>query len=698
MRRLFTVFRAFSTATASCAYRPFYPFLVNSDPRIDAVSTLFPTEDRMLLTVVNPTPTGAIRNYTATFFNTSASWRWFDLWSGRPVVAVAVAAGGVAVSATSNDEYGAIVGVSPKVAASREFADLVAAMAGMTRSTIDSFSPAPVGAINNTFYTNSDGTVPAGLNKTAMVAVPQTTDFVFQYQALLGEQMLEPIYPIPASKYGTRPAPPAAVGAFVLDKYPVTNAEYAAFITASGYSPAEQRNFLNHWDSNGTVVPAKLARSPVVWVSNADASAYCGFHGKRLPDEWEWAFAAQGSDHRRWPWGNTSKGSCMPPSYNANGSPAEALPAVDSFDGQGCSGWSGAEMMVGSVWQWTNSLEDAHTATALVKGGSTYFRDNVDPKRSFYYFSNCASEIWAWKQTEVRPIECHGELYMMNDGYERASTIGFRCAADDGPRPPQPVPPPPPPPSPPGPPRPGADPRWFGGAGSTAAKFTWSDGAPNVIPSPKVVQSGMYSRDRTFGMTVSAGDPAHGTRAARTLKVFAGTFCTGGMLTVTGDGNASAAKRKTTPPPPMPCSHSTGTVNMMWEVTYAAGVALTVSWTPYSPLTSAKSGPRPRASHGTGNISGGGQRDADDWNLTFMSAALGSAECPSAGCAPGIDIADPTILDPATVTDLTDVGGIDWVHWGGMDQAPSLTSAALPGPLYPERKASGNAAIVGFVR
>jgi formylglycine-generating enzyme required for sulfatase activity len=200
-----------------------------------------------------------------------------------------------------------------------------------------------------------------------------------------------------------------------------------------------------------------------------------------LPEEPEWAFAAQGSDERRWPCGNATRDVCMPPSYHANGSPAAAVPAVDAFDGQGCTSAGGVEMMVGSVWQWTNELFRMRTWRRRSSRAAvpTSARPHLDPgpKSS----PNCATDIWPWssvynptaKTTKVRPIECHAQYDLMDGGYERTSTIGFRCAADNGLKPPQP-PPDPPSPSPPS-----------GGSSLVrrqwhlAGAYTWANGAPD---------------------------------------------------------------------------------------------------------------------------------------------------------------------------------------------------------------------------
>ena len=38
-------------------------------------------------------------------------------------------------------------------------------------------------------------------------------------------------------------------------------------------------------------------------VSHDDARAYASWSGKRLPHEWEWQYAAQGTDRRLYPLG-----------------------------------------------------------------------------------------------------------------------------------------------------------------------------------------------------------------------------------------------------------------------------------------------------------------------------------------------------------------------------------------------------------
>jgi iron(II)-dependent oxidoreductase len=200
---------------------------------------------------------------------------------------------------------------------------------------------------------------------------------------------------------------PMHVKSFWIDKYPVTNAQFKKFLDATHYHPQDDLNFLREW-SNGTY-PAGSDNKPVTWVSLEDARAYAGWAGKRLPHEWEWQYAAQGTDGRIYPWGNTWDATAVP--APDKGRTMRGPDAVDAHP-RGASPF-GVMDLVGNVWQWTEEFQDEHTRGGILRGGSYY-----QPQGSIWYFPQ------AYKLGE------HGKLLMMAPSMDRSGGLGFRCAQD----------------------------------------------------------------------------------------------------------------------------------------------------------------------------------------------------------------------------------------------------------------------------
>ncbi|MGE5523212.1 MAG: formylglycine-generating enzyme family protein [Rhodospirillaceae bacterium] len=152
-----------------------------------------------------------------------------------------------------------------------------------------------------------------------------------------------------------RPAHELHVAAFEIDRYPVTNAEFAAFLTRTGAMRERWYDFDDpdariHSAGSAWKADAGYERHPAVEVTWAGARAYCAALGKRLPTEAEWEKAARGSDGRRYPWGNA-----LPDATRAqfgmgfnHTAPVDAHPAG--------AGPYGTLDMAGNAWEWVSTL------------------------------------------------------------------------------------------------------------------------------------------------------------------------------------------------------------------------------------------------------------------------------------------------------------------------------------------------------
>jgi formylglycine-generating enzyme len=198
-----------------------------------------------------------------------------------------------------------------------------------------------------------------------------------------------------------RPVRRVSVGSFSIDRYPVTNEEFARFIEETAYvtvaerpidpndypgaipelcvpgslvfrpttGPVDLRDWSQWWawtpaaswrhpSGNGSSLEG-LANHPVVHVAFEDVEAYAKWAGKELPTEAEWEYASRGGlEGSAFTWGDDimPDGRCMAntwqgefPWQNLVLDGYERTSPVGSFPANGY----GLHDMAGNVWEWT---------------------------------------------------------------------------------------------------------------------------------------------------------------------------------------------------------------------------------------------------------------------------------------------------------------------------------------------------------
>jgi len=161
---------------------------------------------------------------------------------------------------------------------------------------------------------------------------------------------------------------------FYIDKYEVTNEQYAAFLNEKGNRSEDGASWLED-DSKHVLIEKEGGQftpksgygdHPVIEVSWYGAKSYCEWAGKRLPTEEEWQQACQGRDGRTYPWGNSFRSGIANISGSDDG--YDKTSSVGTFPG-GASPY-GAMDMSGNVWEWTSSLYESSKNWRVLRGGS----------------------------------------------------------------------------------------------------------------------------------------------------------------------------------------------------------------------------------------------------------------------------------------------------------------------------------------
>jgi len=183
--------------------------------------------------------------------------------------------------------------------------------------------------------------------------------------------------------YGDKKERITIENAFLIGKYPVTNAQYKCFLDAN-----PNHRIPSHWLQRTRNYPVGLENHPVVNVNWQDAQAFCKWAGCRLPTEEEWEKAARGTDGRKYPWGEDWRNRKY---CNNEDSQIGSTTPVDNYP-EGVSPY-GVWDMSGNVSEWTE-YGDSYSMKYM-RGGS--WSDDHNFVRTFdfegYDPSLCSSDV-----------------------------------------------------------------------------------------------------------------------------------------------------------------------------------------------------------------------------------------------------------------------------------------------------------------
>jgi gamma-glutamyl hercynylcysteine S-oxide synthase len=226
--------------------------------------------------------------------------------------------------------------------------------------------------------------------------------------------------------------------AFEIDRFPVTNGDFLAFIEDGGYgrpelwsaegwewrstfdiqAPEYWSRDVGRWRTtrNGAAMDVN-SDVPVCHVSWFEAEAFARWMGKRLPTELEWEVAA-GWDparrsSRRYPWGDQPP---TPSHANLDQRLFAAAPVGAFPDGASALG---CEQMLGDVWEWTSSDFQAYPG----------FQPFPYPEYSVPFFG-AGFKVLRGGSWASRARVARNTFRNWDSRLKRQIFSGFRCARD----------------------------------------------------------------------------------------------------------------------------------------------------------------------------------------------------------------------------------------------------------------------------
>jgi serine/threonine-protein kinase len=199
--------------------------------------------------------------------------------------------------------------------------------------------------------------------------------------------------------------------AFWIDKFEVTNAQYAVCVAEGAcdepllFSSPTRDNYYGN---------PEYADYPVISVMQLQAKKYCEWAGGSLPSEAQWEKAAHGTDGRPFPWGEAAP-TCDLANFAAGGEPCVGDTAPFGNYPEGASPY-GAMDMAGNVLEWVldgpcdyNLFKVIENPVCLVQIGEKVLRGG--------FWESIESRL----RTQFRAYDDYDK------NHPRLESYGFRC-------------------------------------------------------------------------------------------------------------------------------------------------------------------------------------------------------------------------------------------------------------------------------
>jgi formylglycine-generating enzyme required for sulfatase activity len=218
-------------------------------------------------------------------------------------------------------------------------------------------------------------------------------------------------FPMGSSEYRDEsPVHKVWLGAFWIDRYPVTNAQWTAFLEGGGWERRELwTNAGWEWKHGEEPEPEEWAeheakrKHPMRGICWYEALAYACWTGKGLLSEAQWEKAARGTEGLSYPWGDQFDGDRC----NTAESEVRDTTPVGWHSPLGDSPYGVADM-AGNVWEWCSSLHAPypyHPAEGrepfegfkvrVLRGGS-FFDSELDARASYRNHNKPSVRGWGY--------------------------------------------------------------------------------------------------------------------------------------------------------------------------------------------------------------------------------------------------------------------------------------------------------------